>query len=204
MGNSINAINNTLSGQTGDGMFVGHLSPLLTMPDLGVPTAGSLINCINLPAANLVGNVPMSNLASGTSASAATYLRGDGSWQTPSSSVASVSVLNNSVIASGLTQSLVAGTVYTVTSLLGLCIMTLPTTCPVGGVIEIDGLPGIIGWVIAQNSGQKIIGGSLKSTTTGILGRLTGDIAQATVTLRCIVANTTFLIISTNSTPIFA
>ncbi len=52
-------------------------SPTLTAPALGTPASGTLTNCTGLP----VGGIS----ASGT-ASSSTYLRGDGTWNTPSGS----------------------------------------------------------------------------------------------------------------------
>lgn len=44
-----NAINVTLSGQTGTGSFAGSTSPTLVTPLLGTPTSGTLTNCTGLP-----------------------------------------------------------------------------------------------------------------------------------------------------------
>lgn len=46
---SINAVNNSLSDQTGTGNFVGSISPALTTPDLGTPSAITLTNATGLP-----------------------------------------------------------------------------------------------------------------------------------------------------------
>jgi hypothetical protein len=42
-----NAVNTTLSGQTGTGSFVGSISPTLVTPALGTPTSGNIINTTN-------------------------------------------------------------------------------------------------------------------------------------------------------------
>ncbi len=44
-----NAVNTTLSSQTGTGSFVGSTSPALVTPDLGTPSAGVLTSCTGLP-----------------------------------------------------------------------------------------------------------------------------------------------------------
>lgn len=44
-----NAVNTTLSGQTGAGAFAGNISPSFTTPALGTPSAGVLTNCTGLP-----------------------------------------------------------------------------------------------------------------------------------------------------------
>jgi hypothetical protein len=81
-----------------------------------------------------------------------------------------------------------------ITNSSSLLTMTLPVTAAVGTLIELAAL-GTGGWKIAQNASQLIYYGNI-ITTTGTGGSLSSSRQGDTVSLVCVVANTSWMALS--------
>jgi len=81
-----------------------------------------------------------------------------------------------------------------ITNNAGVVTLTLPTTAAIGSTIQVTDL-GAGGWSIAQNAGQQINFGLL-STTAGTGGSLSSINQFDSVEMVCVVADTTFNVLS--------
>lgn len=73
-------LRSVLSDETGTGAAVFATSPTLVTPILGTPTSGALTNCTAVPAGQIVGVIPIANLATGTP-NGSKFIRDDGTLQ---------------------------------------------------------------------------------------------------------------------------
>ena len=106
----------------------------------------------------------------------------------------SASVTEEYIVEPTTARTAAANKAYRPTSA-SLTTFTLPATCAEGATIAIEGA-GAGGWLIAQAAGQSIIYGD-KSTTVGVSGSLNSMHSRDVVKLRCVVADTTYQVVST-------
>lgn len=98
-----------------------------------------------------------------------------------------------STVVTGTSQSATTNNRY-IANNAALCTITLPTTAAVGDSVQIMGM-GAGGWKLAQNASQSVNFGSV-ATTAGTGGFITSNNQYDSVTVICIVANTTWCVVA--------
>ena len=163
-----------LTDETGTGVVVFSTSPTLVTPILGTPTSATLTNATGLPlSTGVTGNLPVTNLNSGTSASASTFWRGDGAWAAPSGGGISYTAVKTANYTAANNDGVLTNTTG------GAFTVTLPTSPSVGNIVlVIDSLSqwGTNNLTVDPTALIKIAGNTAGDT-------LVCDITGATVTL---------------------
>ncbi len=142
------------------------------------------------------GQIPIGN---GTNYVAATITAGTGISVTNGAGSITLASSGASPWVDQTTASvtMVANTGYTSDAGASLVTFTLPTTSAIGDWVEING-KGSGGWTIAQASGQQIHVGNVASTL-GAGGSVASTNQWDCVRLRCVTANTIWVVVSQQS-----
>lgn len=183
-----NAVNTSLSGQTGTGNFVGATSPTLITPVLGVATA-TTVNKVALTTPATGSTLTIADGKTLTASNTMTFTSTDGAnvafGAGGTVAYTTATITWNSI--AGTTQTAAVNNGYVVSNAAQTTV-TLPVTAALGSIVYVQGA-GAGGWILAAGTGQTI---KLGTQTTSSGGSLTSSAQYDSIGVVCIVANTTW------------
>lgn len=132
----------------------------------------------------------------------ATITAGTGITVTPGANSITISATTTGMpwtVVTGASQALAVNNGY-IANNAGTINFSLPASSAVGNTIRITGINNATGWKITQGAGQQIFFGT-SSTTAGAGGSITSSATRDSIEIVCVVANTTWNVLSCIGNP---
>lgn len=132
----------------------------------------------------------------------ATITAGTGITVTPGANSITISATTTGMpwtVVTGASQALAVNNGY-IANNAGTINFSLPASSAVGDTIRITGINNATGWQITQGAGQQIFFGT-SSTTAGAGGSITSSATRDSIEIVCVVANTTWNVLSCIGNP---